>query len=255
MLRSLDSLVRSNLWVYNQARRSAVFLCRYVLLEEGFSFLRHIEPMSGAIAVDVGSNDGTSIEMIRQIHPMVPIHSFDPVTSPSKSHANLTFHDVALSDSLGILNLYIPKVRRWTLTQYSSTDHEKIAAQLMEDFDLSREEVEFTRKQSECVLLDSLELNPFFIKIDVEGQEEAVVRGAIGTIVAHKPVLLIEIQSFEGYRSMQNLMREVGYFNLRWPQSRKDGFAQTPGHYSRRRNNYLWIPNSNSKNWTPKKVR
>jgi hypothetical protein len=125
----------------------------------------------------------------------------------------------------------------------------------MEDFEVSREEIEFTRKQSECVLLDSLELNPFFIKIDVEGQEEAVVRGAIRTIAAHKPVLLIEIQSFEGYRSMQNLMREVGYFNLRWPQSRKDAFAQTPGHYSRRRNNYLWIPISNSKNWTPRKVR
>jgi FkbM family methyltransferase len=193
--------------------------------------------------------------MIHKLQPAAPIYSFDPVIPPTKHYENVLFHNIALTDKPGTIKLYIPKVRRWALTQYASTDKEKISAQLMEDFDVLRSEIEFAEKESVSSTLDTFELNPYFIKIDVEGQEELVVKGAISTILESKPILLIEIQSYEAYRSMQRIMDKLDYFNLRWPQSTRSMSLTSTGCYSRKKNNYLWIPKSKSDNWVPQTIR
>ena len=257
MIRSLDSIIRSNLWIYNQARKRAVFLCRYFLLEEGFSFLRHITAAKGTVALDIGSNDGTSIEMIRRLQPDVPIHAFDPIIKPKLAHkyADVTFHDVALSDSEGELELYIPTIHNLRLTQYSSNDRKKISSQLLGDFNVEQSEISFEKVVSKKIALDSMKLNPYFMKIDVEGQEESVLSGALQMILKNRPVLLIELQSFEAYRSIEKTMLDLDYFNLFWPQvKRKWDFSQE-GTYSRKTNNYLWLPRGHSQNWTLRETR
>lgn len=250
MIRALDTLVRSNLTLYHLVRSSATYLCRYLFLEEGFSFLKHVQPTLAAIAIDVGSNDGTSIEMIRRSHSDVLIHSFDPVINPKKTHQGVVFHKIALSDECGDLFLHVPKVSKWTLTQYSSSDREKVTTQLIGDFNLRPNDIEFSVVISECLPLDSLQLKPFFIKIDVEGHEESVIRGALETISKWNPILLIEIQSLDKYRTMRTLLESIGYFNLEWPQSKRVKSFGQQGTYSARRNNYLWLPTQESKTWT-----
>ena len=43
----------------------------------------------------------------------------------------------------------------------------------------------------EALTVDSLNLNPTYIKMDVEGQEVAAINGAKQTILSHKPKMLI----------------------------------------------------------------
>ena len=58
--------------------------------------------------------------------------------------------------------------------------------------------------------IDSLGLNPTFMKIDVEGYEEHVLVGAKATIEAHHPDIWIE--TFErNFSRIDNLLKTMGY--------------------------------------------
>jgi hypothetical protein len=64
--------------------------------------------------------------------------------------------------------------------------------------------------------LDSLELPAcHLIKIDVEGFEAQVVRGAAETIARHRPVLYVENDRREGQQALISLISGLGY-RLYW---------------------------------------
>ncbi len=66
-------------------------------------------------------------------------------------------------------------------------------------------------------LVNQLDLNPGFIKIDTEGAEYMVLRGAINTLEKSRPVILSELSdallSTSGHTSedVVTLMRDSGY--------------------------------------------
>jgi FkbM family methyltransferase len=179
------------------------------------------------------------------------VHSFDPVISPTKTYENFHFHQTALSHLSDEIVLHVPKVKQWKLTQYSSSDVEKVTAQLTGDFNIQPKDISFTTIQSKCATLDSFHLIPYFIKVDVEGQEAQVIQGAIETIRKYKPVILIEIQSLEGYKLIGNFMEKLGYFHLNWPQNSRKKNLHEIGNYNRKHNNYIWLPSNPSIYWTP----
>jgi hypothetical protein len=68
------------------------------------------------------------------------------------------------------------------------------------------------------VTLDSLSLDPSFIKMDVEGYEYEVLKGAAATIQKHKPVIFFEMNMVETRRQgdwwlkrVPDLLRSYGY--------------------------------------------
>ena len=71
--------------------------------------------------------------------------------------------------------------------------------------------------RSKCVRLDEFEFrNVSFIKIDVEGHEEAVLKGAHATLVANHPCLLIEIEERHNAGSVLRIalmLATLGYEN------------------------------------------
>ena len=59
--------------------------------------------------------------------------------------------------------------------------------------------------------LDDYQLPPVgFIKIDVEGHEEAVLRGAAQTIARNRPVLMIEIEERHNPGALGRLFERFG---------------------------------------------
>jgi FkbM family methyltransferase len=65
-----------------------------------------------------------------------------------------------------------------------------------------------------AVSLDSFCLShrpPTFIKIDVEGEEIDVLKGARQTLAQHKPVLLIEVHNQENIAAMGGLLTPLNY--------------------------------------------
>lgn len=251
LLRLLDKLVRSNIYLYFLVRRIAVFLCRYVLLEDGFSFLRNVKPLGDSLALDVGSNDGTSIEMILQTVPKAQIISFDPVRSPRTLKSQVTFKNVALSDVTGDLILHSPWYGKRHLSQYSSSDRQKVVSQLCDEFDLQKSEIRLEEIRSPAIKLDSLELTPFLIKIDVEGHELKVLAGSESTLKRALPIVLVEIQDEFSYREISIFLEDRGYFNLSWPQPGEKPDFSLRGDYKKSQNNYLFLPISPSSTWEP----
>ena len=62
-----------------------------------------------------------------------------------------------------------------------------------------------------AITVDSLNLEPSLIKIDVEGWEEQVLRGGMDTILKYKPRMYIEIWPKQYEKISDILWREMGY--------------------------------------------
>ena len=246
---ALLAVIRKNLLVYTILRRLAYFFCKFVYLERGFSFLKTVKFHSGAVAIDIGSNDGTSVQMIRKAQPRSPIISFDPIKSVNRKFENHTYFNLGLSSQIGRRVFYIPKVRRFELTQYACFEREVAARLLSKDFGIKESEVSFRLIESQTTTLDSLKLKPYFIKIDVEGHELQVLKGSKETIQKYRPILLVEIQNLQCYQLIEAYLAQLNYKIYERPKRFSNrGSSLQSQSYQSSQVNYTWI--SEEKSWT-----
>ena len=147
-------------------------------------------------AVDIGANYG--VYTVAMLKAGARVVAFEPLREcadalrlfSKRCAGRLTVHETALSDQPGSATLHLPHDSSRALTGLAtlapmSTRHED--------------------RQVELRTLDSYELADVrLIKIDVEGHEQSVIRGAERTIAAnHRPSLLIEVEQ-------QRLDRPIG---------------------------------------------
>lgn len=241
--------LRRNIHVYVLVRKYAVTLSKLFFLEEGFDFLKNICHDSEAVAIDIGSNDGTSINLIRKAQPKAYIHSFDPVHSINNKFTNHRFHNLGLSSKVGIQEFFVPKVSGHELTQYTSAHRHKVVSQVFQDFGKSEGDITFRKVKTAITKLDLLKLKPFFIKIDVEGHELHVLEGAIETLKSYKPILLLELQNFEHYQEVRNFLTEHEYLLYEWPKYNHNLTKRVSFEYSDKQKNYIWISKEPSQTW------
>lgn len=249
--------MRKNFFIYLVLRKFAPLLCRFLDLEDGFSFLSSIEPSTGTIAIDVGSNDGTSVALISKHVTPVIISCFDPVRAPisfTPKKTQISYFPFGLGDYTHNISLFTPVVKGFRLSQYSSAQKDRLHHQLLHDLGLNFRDISLEEKVVQIRRLDELNLQPFFIKIDVEGYELHVLRGSQETIRLHRPIVLVEIQNQDLYKEVSEFMIALGYVNF-VPSSPKfnkwNGLAlQT--RFNSRYNNYLWLPTETSPSWSYK---
>jgi FkbM family methyltransferase len=154
----------------------------------------------GRNAIDVGANKGVYSHLLARLCPQV--EAFEP--SPKIYRiltralpANVTPHQVALSDRAGTAELIVPKHSSGYSNQTASLNPRKR--------DASAGIVAVTQRT-----LDSYGFtNVGFIKIDVEGFEEAVLAGAVDTIARERPVLQIELEEQHTGKAIEDLIAGV----------------------------------------------
>ncbi|WP_372617682.1 FkbM family methyltransferase [Falsiroseomonas sp.] len=155
----------------------------------------------GRLHLDIGANRGQSITAIRMCATRPRIVSFEP--NPKLAAAlkrrfaevpGVRIEPVGLGAAEGEFSLHIPSYRGYVFDGLASTDREAAASWLNErtliGFDPAKLSIETVR----CRIrrLDDFGLEPFFIKVDVQGTELQVLQGGQRTIEAHRPVLLLE---------------------------------------------------------------
>ncbi|BCK88812.1 hypothetical protein MIZ01_2618 [Sideroxyarcus emersonii] len=153
------------------------------------------------VAVDIGANRGLYTYSLAKFCKKVVCFEPQPwCYSKIAAYAkpNVVAHNVGLSSSLGTLNLYIPHDSRGTkldgLASFRPTTNSEM--------------LEVPVKRLDDFMLAEVD----FIKIDVEGHEYEVLEGAKETILANKPVLLIEIEQRHLNRPIDEIINKIIQF-------------------------------------------
>ncbi|MGE0417519.1 MAG: FkbM family methyltransferase [Acetobacteraceae bacterium] len=132
-------------------------------------------------SVDVGCNHGIYAGELGLLCPRV--HAFEPqpvlaAELRRKLPRNCTVHEIALSDRSGTAVLRVPIADDGRATLHAANP------------------VEGTELSVPLVRLDDVVHEPIgFLKIDVEGHEMSVLRGAERILREHRPTLLIESEA------------------------------------------------------------
>lgn len=172
-------------------------------LEPEMDLLEKLVP-NGCVALDIGANHGIYAYVLSGIARKV--HCFEPLAECCRyirDHhaANIDVHNVALSDGSGELELHVPIVEGRAVYTRASLD---------------RPDGPCDRRRVEIRSLDSYGLTDVgFAKIDVEGLEAAVLRGARGTLEGCHPNLLVEIDrarhNRDSFLAVHADLRTLGY--------------------------------------------
>ncbi len=198
-------------------------------------------------AIDVGANKGIYSYLLAQLVPQV--YAFEPnpkIFRILNKHLpqNVKAYDVALSDKNGDGKLLVPK----------GVENEKYSNQGASLSTVKLNDPHGTVDVNERTL-DSYEFNNIgFIKIDVEGFESAVLKGAENTIKQNMPTLLIELEERHTDRPIVELVHEVekyGYKAFYLKQARLTCFSKFNPELEHRDpvneqdyvNNFLFFPN------------
>lgn len=181
-------LRRGEIWL--QAKRGAVHESEY----------RHLPSyLNGMLLLDVGANLGQSIISLHSLFPKSKIISFEPnpachfclkkVATEIRQSAEI--HFVGVGDVKDVLTFNIPVLHDGTeLLQEGSFDLSAFSEAITKErigttFKLRKIQIPVHR-------IDDFSFNPSLIKIDVQGFELQVLRGAIETIRRARPVLFLE---------------------------------------------------------------
>ncbi|MGH6984813.1 MAG: FkbM family methyltransferase, partial [Stellaceae bacterium] len=137
-------------------------------------------------AVDVGAHEGSYVHFMKRHARRV--YAFEPVPSLAEALAwkfapRVVVRNIALSRESGTAILRIPLIEGAALTGLASLNDGAGATTAITEIAVQ------TRPLDEVFAGDA-----GFIKVDVEGHEEAVLDGAARTIARCRPRLLIEIE-------------------------------------------------------------
>lgn len=157
-------------------------------------------PGSG-LFLDVGASIGQSALSFRIFNREAPILSLEPLPSHRgdlrfvrnviRGHR---FMIAGAAERSSTATLYVPMLGSYELPAESSLRRQDAVAVLdrLEAQGTSPKRLWLKEVEVDLRRLDDLDLNPSFVKIDVEGAEMGVLRGMIDTIGRSRPVLMIE---------------------------------------------------------------
>jgi FkbM family methyltransferase len=176
------------------------------------SFLRLLP--SGGRLLDIGANIGLTVAYARKKRPDVKVVAFEPLPfnlAAAKRlcrilHVeNVDFHQVALGDSTGTVEMVMPTVAQMQASGQSYVVHDGFDYLPVLNEGGERFMVPLT-------MIDSLELpHVDGIKLDVENFESHVLRGAIQLLKRDHPIIYCELWDTPNRREVMSLLSDLGY--------------------------------------------
>lgn len=163
------------------------------------TFRKKFPPERRMCAIDVGAHVGFWTKYMAEDFDWV--HSFEPISENydclvHNKPSNCTTYNFGLGSKEEEKTLYLGSKSNSGAWSYLKGE---------------REIEESVRLRT----LDSLNLNPDLIKIDVEGSQRSVLAGAIETLKRCKPVIIIELENVNLRRKVEKLLGKLGAGFLR----------------------------------------
>jgi FkbM family methyltransferase len=157
--------------------------------------------------LDIGGNIGWNALMFSEYGP---VHTFEPVfykvlnknITQNVTRHPITLHSCGLSDVNEMADFWIPK-REGSVCNYGAS---RMDAENFPDYEKILTKIQIRK------LDDVYTGTPQLLKIDVEGHELQVLKGAEQTIRKHLPHLYIEIFDMEG--PVPKFLAELGYTRI-----------------------------------------
>lgn len=191
-------------------------------------------------SIDVGANMGMYTRRLSKLTPRV--HAFEPTAEMAEllrktSAHNVIVHEVALSDKAGVGELHLPIIEGQRSTTRASLE--------------TLQGPQFGQTVAVRRLDDEVDEKIGFMKVDVEGHELPVLRGAQRIIEGSRPVVMVECEERHnpgGLVKLKDLFAARNYTGYFYHYRRLLGFDQydvgTHGNPSAIDyvNNFLFFP-------------
>jgi FkbM family methyltransferase len=148
---------------------------------------------NGGTSIDVGANKGSYLYSMARWSKAAPVYAFEPqrvlanylrTACQNSGLTNVRIENLALSDVEGELDLYVPGDATSPGASLESSISDKTSCR--------KETVQVTTLDTYAHA--NIQAPVRAIKIDVEGHELAVVKGALQLIQRDKPLLIIECE-------------------------------------------------------------
>ncbi len=211
--------------------------------ENDFNALKMFNPDSTQVFIDIGSNRGEGIQSTLIFSKFSnPIIGFEPnplIFNKLKdyfiSNKRVLVHNCGLGDADQELSLFVPFYRKWMFDGLSSFKYDEAKNWLRTRLWGYKEQL-LSIKELNCKIrkLDDFQLNPYFIKIDVQGFELEVLNGGQRTIATSRPIFLIETINHEVASFLSQYDYDFFYFEngkLIKGEGKLNTFCITPEKY------------------------
>jgi FkbM family methyltransferase len=202
------------------------------------------------VVLDVGANTGFYSLLATAVNPKVRVRAFEPFRPVYKllqqhilenRNSRIESFELAISDSIGETQLYIPLQGHGLI---------ETSASLNSNFKEQHSQVLIVKRTTLDQHLANNSIGAArvgLIKIDVEGHENEVLRGAQITIAKHRPAMVIEVLKILDLEVLNTFLKENGYVSY----SIQDGklFLESEVRYIERPEswNHLALPKENSR--------
>lgn len=224
--------------VYSAARRIKV-IGRYLVRrphEPDFAAVRHLK-LDGRLFLDVGANSGQSALSFRLYNRRSPILSVEANPALERELRlvrrilpRFSYLMYAAGAADGPIELSIPMYRDVPISGEATMvpDGGEPGWWALQHLDPAAGDLMSTRRVTvPCIRLDTLDLAPGFVKIDVEGAAAQVVEGLWQTIVRWRPVLLIEADT--DLAEVTGRLEGIGYTPHSWDAAARRLVPVLPG--------------------------
>ena len=116
---------------------------------------------------------------------------------------------IGLGDAPGGFPLFVPQVGKLSVSTRASLQRNVIEEYIAEQPAKQQARMAIREVQVQVETLDSQDLAPSFVKIDVEGAEHLVLGGMTKTLARHRPVVMLEVS--ESKEQATAILRDHGY--------------------------------------------
>ena len=225
----IEEIFRSTAYGYGLSRYLAGKYFYKYLGESDFEFFKFVNKKQTELFLDVGANDGISALTFRLYNQDYKILSLEPdskhndaLNNIKKKDKNFEFQNIGLGNKKETKKLYIPECNGVYIGQLASLIKDEAfnnVPKIISQKNISSK-VKIIEKNIEIKTIDSMNLQPEIIKIEVEGFKSQVLEGGIETIKKKKPFLMIEINEVS-VKKVGSILLELGYLVFTYDKSTK----------------------------------